>query len=187
MGLRSGEKPATLRGMMLAERWRGDDCAGWWLAEKFDGVRAFWDGAILRTRTWREIHAPAWFLAALPAGVALDGELFGGYGTLSVASDLSRFWRADDPRWRQFTFRAFDWPTTEAVAFERRVEQLTPLANEILQPVQLRRCEGAEDAQRSLAAVVAAGGEGLMLKRPGHCYEFGRSRAWLKVKPVGVE
>ena len=36
-------------------------------------------------------------------------------------------------------------------------------------------------------AVVAQGGEGLMLRRPGHCYEYGRSNAWLKVKPAHVD
>src|SRR6266436_4153166 len=32
--------------LLLAERWDGaTDPAGWWLSEKLDGVRAYWDGA----------------------------------------------------------------------------------------------------------------------------------------------
>src|SRR5437764_12597307 len=31
--------------LLLAERWDGvTDPTGWWLSEKLDGVRAFWDG-----------------------------------------------------------------------------------------------------------------------------------------------
>src|SRR5262245_54628403 len=31
--------------ILLAERWNNvDDLAGWWMSEKLDGVRAYWDG-----------------------------------------------------------------------------------------------------------------------------------------------
>jgi DNA ligase-1 len=31
--------------LLLAERWVSDlDLAGWWMSEKLDGVRAYWDG-----------------------------------------------------------------------------------------------------------------------------------------------
>ena len=173
--------------MMLAERFTSQPVAGWWLSEKFDGVRAFWDGSALRTRTWREIVAPAWFTAALPKGTALDGELWGGYGTFQTASELARFWRHDDPAWRQFRFKLFDVPTTDAVKFENRQANLAAFANEIVQPVAVRRCACAEDVRAELAAVVRAGGEGLVLKRSGSFYEFGRSCEWLKVTPLGVD
>src|SRR5437667_1379833 len=32
-------------GLLLAQSWTNDvDLAGWWMSEKFDGVRAYWDG-----------------------------------------------------------------------------------------------------------------------------------------------
>src|SRR5262245_21140873 len=31
--------------LLLAETWQSDvDLTGWWMSEKLDGVRAFWDG-----------------------------------------------------------------------------------------------------------------------------------------------
>src|SRR5271166_5235638 len=34
--------------LLLAERWDNtQDLAGWWLSEKLDGVRAYWDGKTL--------------------------------------------------------------------------------------------------------------------------------------------
>lgn len=173
--------------MMLAQRWSGQAVGGWWLAEKFDGVRAFWDGAALRTRTWRAIAAPEWFTVGLPRGVALDGELWGGRGTFQIASELSRFERAADPAWRGMRLMLFDWPTTAAIPIEERANKLAGFENEFAQVVKLRRCEGAEDARRSLAEMTAHGGEGLVLKRPGSFYHFGRSRDWLKVKPEGID
>jgi DNA ligase-1 len=172
---------------MLATTWSGQDVAGWWLSEKWDGVRLYWTGSELRTRSWREIIAPAWFKRSLPAGVAIDGELFAGRGAFQIASELARFSRPNDPEWRRMRFMAFDWPTTDAIRFEQRQWKLAQFENETLRPVAVRRCLGAVDAREELAAVVQAGGEGLMLKRPGHSYAFERSRDWLKVKPAGIE
>jgi DNA ligase-1 len=61
--------------LLLAERWdNAQDLAGWWLSEKLDGVRAYWDGQSLISRLGNRFHAPDWFLAGLPA-IPLDGEL----------------------------------------------------------------------------------------------------------------
>lgn len=173
--------------MMLANRWTGQPVEGWWMSEKFDGVRAFWDGAALRTRTWRAMDAPAEFLAAFPRGISLDGELWGGRGTFQIASELSRFARASDAAWSGIRFMVYDWPTCAAVKFEDRVNELSQYVRGPIQEVGLARCDGVSHAHSALGAVTAAGGEGLMLKRPGHCYSFGRSSDWLKVKPAGVE
>lgn len=53
------------------------DPTGWWLSEKYDGIRAYWDGnGKLYFRTGKEIHAPRTFLRLLPVGLPLDGELW---------------------------------------------------------------------------------------------------------------
>ena len=37
--------------LLLAERWdNATDLAGWWMSEKLDGVRAYWDGRALISR-----------------------------------------------------------------------------------------------------------------------------------------
>lgn len=173
---------------MLANRWNGQPVAGWWLSEKFDGVRAFWDGKTLRTRTWRSIDAPAWFTAALPQGIALDGELWGGRGTLATASNLSRFQWAADAAWRDFRFMVFDAPTTDAVSDEQRREYLSTLAlGDFAQIVGQRKCRDVVDVVNTMHRIVNMGGEGLVLRKPASFYEFGRSSSWLKVKPAHVD
>ena len=42
------------------------DPAQYLVSEKFDGVRAIWDGKVLRFRSGNIVNAPAWFIAKLP-------------------------------------------------------------------------------------------------------------------------
>lgn len=174
---------------MLANRYAGQDVSGWWLSEKLDGCRAFWDHTTrtLRTRSWRAIDAPDFFLANMPQAV-LDGELWLGRGTFELAKVLVQFPRRSANLWERMKFMVFDAPTTDAVSVEDRMAKAKELAASAgLGWVEQRKCIGREDAENTMRAVVDAGGEGLMLRRPAHFYEFGRSSAWLKVKPVGVD
>jgi DNA ligase-1 len=173
---------------MLANRFSGQDVAGWWLSEKFDGVRAFWDGEVIRTRTWRAVAAPKWFTAQLPNGIALDGELWGGRGTFQLASELARFQRGNDSAWLQMRYAIFDAPTTDAVRVEQRIERAAELARgDFAFAVTHRVCTSGSDALAAMREIVSGGGEGCVVKRPGSCYAFERSSDWLKIKPPGVD
>src|SRR5262249_36088719 len=62
--------------LLLAESWDSHlDLAGWWMSEKLDGVRAYWDGTQFLSRQGNRFHAPDWFVAGLPE-TPLDGELW---------------------------------------------------------------------------------------------------------------
>src|SRR5207244_5075318 len=64
--------------LLLAESWDGSsDPAGWWLSEKLDGVRAYWDGNHFLSRLGNIYHAPDWLTTGLPKE-PLDGELWLG-------------------------------------------------------------------------------------------------------------
>jgi hypothetical protein len=76
--------------MTLGADYAGQDLAGWFLAEKFAGCRAYWDGAQLWTRGGNVIMAPAWFIDGLPA-VHLDCELWAGYGNREAARLATQF------------------------------------------------------------------------------------------------
>src|SRR5688572_1079238 len=59
--------------LLLAHSWDNDrDLGGWWMSEKLDGVRAYWDGRRFISRLGNPYVAPDWFVAGLPA-VPLDG------------------------------------------------------------------------------------------------------------------
>jgi DNA ligase-1 len=62
--------------LLLAERWdNAADLTGWWLSEKLDGVRCYFDGKRFLSRQGNVFHAPDWFLDGLP-DAPHDGELW---------------------------------------------------------------------------------------------------------------
>ena len=76
--------------IMLANVFRGDvTLADYWVSEKFDGMRGYWDGEKLSTRSGEHIEAPVWFTAGWPK-IPLDGELWVGRGQFSRAVSTVR-------------------------------------------------------------------------------------------------
>ena len=170
--------------LLLAERWdNAQDLAGWWLSEKLDGVRAYWDGKALVSRLGNPFHAPDWFTAGLPAE-PLDGELWIGRKAFQRTVGIVRRQDRSD-LWREVTFVAFDAPGMDA-PFEDRLEFLGAHV-ERHRPPYLRAhehaaCRGLDHLRAELARVEGLGGEGLMARRPGSRYEVGRSTTLLKIK-----
>ena len=161
--------------------WQGEDLTGWYLSEKHDGCRAYWDGATLWTRGGNVVKLPDdWHL---PAGIALDGELYDGGGTAGRArcSTAMRYGG------RHFTgtmrFVAFDAPAAAVDWADRiRFAALVLDGNPHAVAVEWRICHGTNDAIAFMRAIQSRGGEGLMLRRPGVLYTPGRTRDLLKVK-----
>lgn len=160
--------------------------AGYLVSEKYDGVRAFWDGRQLRTRGGHPIAAPAWFLRHLPP-VALDGELWAGRGRFEALSGAVRRLQPRDAEWQHITYMAFDMPQAGG-PFSERAERLASLGQDIdwpgFQAVEQRRVPGRTELQRWLNEVVAEGGEGLMLHRADAVHVAGRSAVLQKLKPM---
>ena len=48
------------------------------MCEKYNGIRAYWDGEDFYSRLGNHLEAPEWFIRDLPNDVELDGELWGG-------------------------------------------------------------------------------------------------------------
>jgi DNA ligase-1 len=175
------EPPALL----LAETWRGGiDVSHYLASEKLDGVRAYWDGRRLRSRRGHEFRAPQWFLDPLPAR-PLDGELWLGRGRFEELAGLLRRESPDEPLWRELRYMLFELPQAPG-SYAERAAQLREIAARagavwIVAAEQFRLPDERALLQR-LDAVIAAGGEGLMLHRADAPYETGRSAALLKVK-----
>jgi DNA ligase-1 len=170
--------------LLLAERWTTDlDLTGWWISEKLDGVRAYWDGKQFLSRQGNLYHAPDWFVAGLP-DVPLDGELWIDRKKFQRTTSVVR--RQDkSEHWKEVSFVVFDAPAMPD-PFEARVAFLTdhlrrhapPFARALGQEM----CKGLDHLRQELARVEALGGEGLMLRQPQSRYEVGRSTTLLKVK-----
>lgn len=119
--------------VMLAKTWKGQDVEGWYASEKFDGMRAIWDGLPrdakrpwarpgvtgvtgLWSRYGNVIHAPEWWTEKLPLGVILDGELDSGSWAKTVSNC-----RSHNGSWDRVKYRVFDAPRIECFLSSGRV------------------------------------------------------------------
>ena len=171
--------------LLLAQVYRpGLPLQDYWVSEKYDGVRGFWDGRTLRTRGGETVQAPAWFTAGWPE-VPMDGELWAGRGRFSHAQSTTRQQQPGDVAWRQIRFMVFDLPGDKGT-FDQRLPALSALVESLGQPwvqaVPQRRVANDAALQALLHRTVRAGGEGLMLHRGASLYRAGRSDDLIKLK-----
>ena len=171
--------------LLLAQVYRpGLPLQDYWVSEKYDGVRGFWDGRTLRTRGGETVRAPAWFTAGWPE-VPMDGELWAGRGRFSHAQSTTRQQQPGDVAWRQIRFMVFDLPGDKGT-FDQRLPALSALVESLGQPwvqaVPQRRVANDAALQALLHRTVRAGGEGLMLHLGASLYRAGRSDDLIKVK-----
>jgi DNA ligase-1 len=154
-------------------------------SEKFDGVRAIWDGESLRTRSGLTIPAPAWFTQGL-GNVVVEGELWMGRGRFDDVSALVRRKQTEDKVWEQVAFKLFDMPHHPGV-FSERVDALNVLVERLnhdwVESVERFYFLTEMEAKSALDELVAEGGEGLMLNRKNAVYQANRTDAILKLKP----
>jgi DNA ligase-1 len=175
-----GEGPPLL----LAHKWDATiDVTGWWLSEKLDGVRAYWDGSQFLSRLGNRFFPPSWFVEGLPK-TPLDGELWGGRKLFQRTVGIVK--RQDQsPLWKDLLYVIFDAPSFDGV-FEERMAHCESLvgggAHAYARVHAQHACKGIDHLKEELARVEGLGGEGLMARRPKSRYEAGRSNSLLKIK-----
>lgn len=147
--------------VQLAHTYKKQNITGWYVSEKLDGMRAYWDGGITRgmpkssvpwantdkderyviapdaTGLWSRygnvIHAPDWWLDTLPK-CPLDGELYiPGY-----RQDLMKIVKQLDPdsRWEKVEYHVFDCPPF-SVLFPDHKEWIGQHKGAVLAPAPL--------------------------------------------------
>ena len=171
--------------LLLANVYRpGIPLQDYWVSEKYDGVRGYWDGHTLRTRGGETVTAPAWFTAGWPP-ISMDGELWAGRGRFTHAQSTTRQQQPNDDAWRAMHFMVFDLPRHGGV-FDERIPALNAVVERINQPwvqaVAQKRIATDTALQALLQRTVRAGGEGLMLHRGSSRYQSGRSDDLIKLK-----
>jgi len=185
------QRPAKPRGeeesgppLLLAESWdNASDLTDWWMSEKLDGVRAYWDGKQFLSRQGNLYYAPDWFIEGLPT-VPLDGELWIGRKKFQRTVSIVRRQDKSD-LWKEVRFLVFDAPAASG-GFEERLaclqDALARGAAKFAREHEHVRCGNLEALRSELGRIESLGGEGLMLRQPGSKYVVGRSTTLLKVK-----
>lgn len=160
------------------------DLKEYWVSEKYDGIRAYWNGTQLLTRAGNLIRTPDWFVADWPTQ-ALDGELWIAHGEFETLLATVRDEVPDPHAWRRVRFMIFDVPSNGG-PFSARKRALADLVASLAQPwvqaVKHWRVLDHAALQAQLHRIVEAGGEGLMLHRDSALYHAQRSDDLLKLK-----
>ena len=179
------------KGVTLADTYdeKKHKAIGMLMSEKYDGVRAIWNGKELRTRANKLIYAPTWFTANFPADVALDGELFTEYGKFQETVSIIKKIIPINSEWRKITYKVFDSPSLPGT-YAERYEALknvvasmckTPCAVDYVRQSVVTSIEQMDSKYKS---VLAHNGEGLVLRNPKMSYVPKRTKDLLKVKPI---
>lgn len=172
--------------VMLAELWEETcpiDPTGYWMSEKLDGIRAYWDGKQLISRLGNVFAAPEWFTECFP-DVPLDGELFMGRGMFNETSSIVKKQRPHRG-WRYLVYFVFDLPKSKATYESRQatLEKIVEKADcQYLRRVPSLPAQGSWHVRAALKNVEEVKGEGLMLVKPGSKYQPKRTHCLLKVK-----
>lgn len=163
--------------MMHGRDWHGEDLAGWFLSEKLHGCRAYWDGAALWSRGGCVVDIPRAWRAELPAGIALDIEIYAGVGRFNAAQAATVYGRF----MAGVLLMVFD--ADMPGEFPRRLAALRAAiagARHVV-PIGCRSASSTTDALTWLRRIRAAGGEGIMARHPGNVYAPGITGRLLKL------
>lgn len=167
---------------MLAATLEGLDrlhSAPWLVSPKIDGIRAvIWHGQVM-SRNFKPI--PNKFiqesLKHLPHG--LDGELIAGdwqgEGVFNRTSSAVMSIEGEPA----FSFRVFDWAEHPLLAFQDRLTRLEQMLADVKHPrtflVPHKLLHKPEQLSRQEEEYIAAGFEGMMIRRADGHYKMGRA------------
>ena len=190
--LQAAEAPGLMKAkslpssLLASSGWEQYSIHDFYVSEKLDGIRAFWTGHQLVTRSGKAISAPDWFTASLPGNVLLDGELWGGRSSFEQVAATVMDHSPNDEQWKQIKYMVFDLPSSNG-RFERRLVQLDSVITGIdhphIQLVPQQAFDNPAALADKLAQITEATGEGLMLQHKDNIYQQGRSDRLLKLKP----
>jgi len=175
--------------LLGASTWENEDPTGWYMSEKLDGMRCFWDGRQLLTSSGNVNAAPGFFTKDFPKS-ALDGELWTGRSTFAQqrCASIVRRKQPVDSEWKQVRFMVFDCPEV-SLPFKERYEKLKDVIAKIkspyLQVVEHKVCKGVDDLYQELINIKEGGGEGLMIRDPKSFYEKkAKSKTLLEIRTL---
>jgi DNA ligase-1 len=161
---------------------------GWFMSEKIDGMRAYFDGKQFWSKNGNKINVPDSFIKFFP-NFPLDCELWGGYDRIDETNfELKQACRKKGSykmHWENYILSVFDAPHVQG-SYDKRhaylVDNFSQYCNSSIHLLPMEICRGKDHLQQRLEEVVKKGGEGIIIHDPQLHYHPGRTNKLLKVK-----
>lgn len=136
------------------------------VSEKYDGVRAIWDGDnTFYTKTKHIIHVPDKYKKMVPKGEWLDGELWFGRGTFQSKAGIIRRKEPSEDDYKDSKFKVFDTPNNKPYVERYNFLKKYIKNNDFVELVEHKHFTNLKDIEKIFLNVIKNNGEGLMLRR----------------------
>ena len=159
------------------------DISNWYMSEKLDGIRAYWDGKELFSKNKNKIFAPSWFTKDFPP-FPLDGELWTKRGDFENIQSIVLS-QQESKDWENITYNIFEIPNVNG-NFQTRLDflenYLKKNPNRYIKIIPQIVCKDKNHLNKFLQELLKNGAEGVIIKNPNLSYETGRTNNSLKVK-----
>ncbi|WP_228150016.1 hypothetical protein [Malaciobacter molluscorum] len=97
--------------------YKDQNIKGWYMSEKLDGIRAYWDGKNLLTKNGNKIYAPKKFTKNFPK-FELDGELWTKRDDFENIQSIVLD-KIPTNKWNQITYNIFEVPNAKGDFLKR--------------------------------------------------------------------
>lgn len=155
----------------------------WYMSEKLDGIRAYWNGKEFKSKNGNKIYAPDWFTKDFP-NFELDGELWSKRDDFENIQNIVLDEKPTS-KWNEITYNIFEIPN-ENGNFDKRLEKikswLEKNPNKFIKIIPQKICKNESELNNYLKELIDKKAEGIILKNPNLDYFTGRNENILKVK-----
>ncbi|WP_458699935.1 DNA ligase [Sulfurospirillum sp. 1307] len=174
---------ASKPSLLLLKTYKDQNISGWLMSEKLDGIRAYWDGKKLLSRSGKKFSVPIWFIKNFPS-FEIDGELWSKRGDFENISSITSK-KIPHDGWKQITYNIFEVPNQKG-GLKKRLKVLEDYLivhpNKYIKIIKQTTCKDKKHLKSFLKEVENKGGEGVVIRDPNAPYIDKRTSKVLKVK-----
>ncbi len=157
-----------------------DNISSWYMSEKLDGIRAYWDGKHLISRSGNIFAAPEFFIKDFPH-FALDGELWSKRGDFAnIVSIVNK--KKPHKAWRKLTYNIFEVPHNDGNLTTRLKKIQNYTKSPFIRVIKQIQIDSKEQLKRFQHKIESLGGEGVVVRDGSLPYYTGRTKNALKIK-----
>ncbi len=169
--------------LLLLETYKDQNISGYLMSEKLDGIRAYWDGKSLLSRSGKVIHAPKWFVKNFPP-FEMDGELWSKRGEFEYIQSVVMD-KVPSGEWKKITYNIFEMPNQKGDLKKRLGVLQTYLKTHKIPHLKIIKqivCKNKKHLESFFDEIKNKNGEGVVLRDENAPYIAKRTSKALKYK-----